>query len=857
MRVFAACLFAISCPALVSAAEDIASSNLVEGPKLLAINSVGVAGVNNATRGTVATIYDSFTGAANLTTTTGSPRTYMSGPFTAAPGGSVQIEEATVYMAATANQTFSNGLVIRIQFWNNFDGSSASAIFSNPVGAVQTFTVPGPVTLTANTFSTLDLIFTAPITLSGQTGGFSINYQGDNGAGPASTDNLTSLLRAQAEPGPGTLAVGSFQASGTYAAPDWGFYRNVGNQTNFNHPNTDRRTFTGLDDIGLALQLRGPPAAVAPVVAVAPTTLTGGTGSVTPTITTPAQGAGSTQFACSIPATAPSNFTITSNASQTVTSTTAAIGLTCVPQAAVTTATLTCTQTATPGPNPADATALITCPMASATAPTLTYSPDTATGVTFPGGPAGVANATIGISAAGAVGAGQSAVTGCAITGPGQASFGAATTTPANGIFNSATTTGSIDLSCTRGLTVANASLTCTETATPTVAGSPFTRIWALTCPAITPVAPVAAVAATTLTAGSGSVTPTITTPAQGSGSTQFACSIPLTAPSNFTITSNASQTITTTTAAIGLTCVQQAAITTATLTCTQTATPGPNPADATALITCPAQPNADLSISKTDGATTVAPGGTSTYTIVASNAGPGNVVGATVADIFPASLSCSTTCAGAGGGTCTAGPIAGNLNDTVNLPVGGSVTYTATCTVAGSATGTISNTATVTAPGGVTDPNPANNSATDTTMVGQGVLGVLNANLDFGSQFAGATAPRTLTVRNTGTGPLTVTGLSAVSAPFFQITGGTCVLPPPFTLAAGTDCTIVYQFSPTAEGLFTQTVTVSADVGTAELSLRGVGVVPLQTPVGGLLGSLLLLGLFGITAGIVLRRHS
>jgi hypothetical protein len=30
--------------------------------------------------------------------------------------------------------------------------------------------------------------------------------------------------------------------------------------------------------------------------------------------------------------------------------------------------------------------------------------------------------------------------------------------------------------------------LSCTETATPTVAGSPFTRTWALTCPAVTAV---------------------------------------------------------------------------------------------------------------------------------------------------------------------------------------------------------------------------------------------------------------------------------------------------------------------------------------------------------------------------------
>ena len=111
---------------------------------------------------------------------------------------------------------------------------------------------------------------------------------------------------------------------------------------------------------------------------------------------------------------------------------------------------------------------------------------------------------------------------------------------------------------------------------------------------------------------------------------------------------------------------------------------------------------------------TTATPGGSVTYTITASNAGPSNATGATVADTFPAPLTCTWTCVGAGGGTCTAAG-SGNVNDTVNLPAGGSVTYTASCTIAAAATGTLSNTATVAAPGGVTDPNPANNSATDT----------------------------------------------------------------------------------------------------------------------------------------------
>ncbi len=316
------------------------------------------------------------------------------------------------------------------------------------------------------------------------------------------------------------------------------------------------------------------------------------------------------------------------------------------------------------------------------TAPTLTYSPTTAAGVTFPSGPAGGVNSSIAITAAGAAGTGQSAVTGCAITGPGAASFGAVTITPADGIFNDVTTAGSIELSCTRGAAEATATLACTETATPTVAGSPFTRSWALTCPAgvVTDVAPVAAVAATTLGGGTGSVTPTIVTPAQGAGSTVFSCSIPTTAPSNFAITSNASQTITTSTPlAIGLSCAPQAAASTATLTCTQTATPGPNPADATATITCPAAA-VSVSAATASGTTvtlpTATPPASSSSTVLSFTATGG-----------PADVSCTATGAGfsASPNPLTLAPgVAGGVTVTYTGSTAGTFTGSLTCTTTG-----------------------------------------------------------------------------------------------------------------------------------------------------------------------------
>jgi uncharacterized repeat protein (TIGR01451 family) len=152
----------------------------------------------------------------------------------------------------------------------------------------------------------------------------------------------------------------------------------------------------------------------------------------------------------------------------------------------------------------------------------------------------------------------------------------------------------------------------------------------------------------------------------------------------------------------------------------------------------------ADLSITKSDGLTTAAPGEAITYTIVAANAGPSDAPGATVTDVVPAALTGATwTCVGAGGGTCTAAG-AGNINDTVDLPVGGSVTYQLSAIINPSATGTLSNTATVAPPGGVTDPVPGNNSATDSTLLiacGTEIVAVPDGRLTEGTIGPGASA--------------------------------------------------------------------------------------------------------------------
>jgi uncharacterized repeat protein (TIGR01451 family) len=186
----------------------------------------------------------------------------------------------------------------------------------------------------------------------------------------------------------------------------------------------------------------------------------------------------------------------------------------------------------------------------------------------------------------------------------------------------------------------------------------------------------------------------------------------------------------------------------TATVSATST---DPNSGNNSASSTPSVGGTADLSITKTNGVTSLVAGGPVTYTIVALNAGPSAVTGATVADTLPGTITGATwTCSGSGGGTC---PASGNgsINAAADLPVGASVTFILTGTVASSATGSLSNTATIAAPSGVTDPNTNNNSANDTDPVQvQVALAVVKTD-GSASYTPGGTATYTVTVTNTG----------------------------------------------------------------------------------------------------------
>ena len=71
------------------------------------------------------------------------------------------------------------------------------------------------------------------------------------------------------------------------------------------------------------------------------------------------------------------------------------------------------------------------------------------------------------------------------------------------------------------------------------------------------------------------------------------------------------------------------------------------------------------LAVSKTDGSATYTPGGTATYIVTVSNAGPSDALGVTVTDLLPAgvTLSAAATCAANGSASC--GTITGTTGQT------------------------------------------------------------------------------------------------------------------------------------------------------------------------------------------------
>ncbi|MBK8664827.1 MAG: IPTL-CTERM sorting domain-containing protein [Burkholderiales bacterium] len=187
----------------------------------------------------------------------------------------------------------------------------------------------------------------------------------------------------------------------------------------------------------------------------------------------------------------------------------------------------------------------------------------------------------------------------------------------------------------------------------------------------------------------------------------------------------------------------------------------------------------ADVGITKTDGVTEVVAGGTTTYQVVVSNAGPNAANNVAVTDTAGTGLSItSVACASTtGGAACTASNAA--PLGTVNLPSGASATFTVSATVAPGATGSVTNTVTATVdPATTDDPNPSNNTARDTdTVTTQGTVSISKTVDKAIYANTGDTLGYTIKVSNAG--PSTLTGVSMAD-----------VLPTGTTLSGTPSCT-------------------------------------------------------------------
>ena len=238
---------------------------------------------------------------------------------------------------------------------------------------------------------------------------------------------------------------------------------------------------------------------------------------------------------------------------------------------------------------------------------------------------------------------------------------------------------------------------------------------------------------------------------------------------------------------------------------------------------------SADLAVLKTNGATSVAAGGSTTYTVTVTNLGPDDVSGATVEDVAPTGQTigdwtCSVTDAGTSGAVTTACGQAsgsGNISTTVNMARGAVITYTVPTTIALSASGNISNVVVVTPPSGVSDPNQVNNTATDSdTVIPAPTPAAIVAVDDTGTTVNGTTGGTSLTnvLTNdtldsiTATTPtVTITQISSTNT---NITlSGTNVIVAPNTPAG--PYSLVYQICETADPTNCDTATVNLTVTT------------------------------------------
>ena len=133
-----------------------------------------------------------------------------------------------------------------------------------------------------------------------------------------------------------------------------------------------------------------------------------------------------------------------------------------------------------------------------------------------------------------------------------------------------------------------------------------------------------------------------------------------------------------------------------------------------------------DLAITLGNGQGIVPAGSTATWEAVVANGGPSTASGARVQFAVPTGLSNATwTCTPVALATCPAASGSGGIDQLVTLPNGGGLRYRLTATVSAAIGATIAASASITAPATVVDPDPQDNTATDSDpVVGEDVFG-------------------------------------------------------------------------------------------------------------------------------------
>jgi uncharacterized repeat protein (TIGR01451 family) len=179
---------------------------------------------------------------------------------------------------------------------------------------------------------------------------------------------------------------------------------------------------------------------------------------------------------------------------------------------------------------------------------------------------------------------------------------------------------------------------------------------------------------------------------------------------------------------------------------------------------------------------------------------------------------------ASSAGGTVT-GPSSGSgaLATTVDLPTGATVAFSFTVQVDPAATGTLANTATVSPPAGTTDPNPANDSDTDTdSLTPHADLSITKA-VGPGPYAIGEDVTYTLTVTNHG--PSVEPQVTLEEMLPAQVTFVSASIPPTSQSAGN----LTFKFGPLGAGDSTVvTLVVRADqAGTSVNQASVSGTVP------------------------------